>query len=79
MATSPVLLLQRCHYIIYVRSSGATLRYANLYSATLSDIHAGFTYPDICVCKVPLHQARNLVCYNPPDMPTSKVRLPRVC
>ena len=31
--------------------------------ATLSDMHAGFIYSDACVCKVLLHQARNLICY----------------
>ena len=45
----------------YIRS-GATLRYACLYSATLSDMHAGFIHSDTGVCKVLLHQARNLVC-----------------
>ena len=30
---------------------------ACLYSATLSDMHAGFIYSDTYVCKVLLHQA----------------------
>ena len=76
MATSLVLLLQRCHYIRYFCWSSATLRYACLYSATLSDMHAGFIYSDTRVCKVLLHQARNWYVTNPPDMPTGKVRLP---
>ena len=63
MFTSLVLLLQRCHYIRHVCWSGATLRYAYLYSATLSDMHAWFIYSDTRVCKVLLHQARNLVSY----------------
>ena len=63
IATSLVLLLQRCHYIRHVCWSGAKLRYARLFSATLSDMHAGFIYSDTRVCKVLLHQARILVCY----------------
>ena len=62
MATIMVLFLQRCHYIRHVCRSGATLRYACLYCATLSDMHAGFIYLDTRACKVLLHQARNLVC-----------------
>ena len=63
MATRLVLLLQNCHYIRHVCWSGTTLRYACLYSATLSDMYAGLNYSDTRVCKVLLHQARNLVCY----------------
>ena len=63
MATSLVLLLQRCHNVRDVCWSGATFRFACLYNATLSDKHAGFIYSDARVCKVLLHQARNLVCY----------------
>ena len=63
VATSLVLLLQKYHYLRHVCWSGATLRYACLYSATQSDMHAGFIYSDTRVCKVLLHQARNLVCY----------------
>ena len=37
--------------------------YACLNSTTLSDMHAVFIYSDTRVCKVLLHQARNLVCY----------------
>ena len=58
-----VLLLQRRHYIRHACWSGATLRYACLYSATLSVMHVGFIYSDTHVCKVLLHQARNLVRY----------------
>ena len=43
--------------------TGTDLRYACLFSATLSDMHAGFIYSDTCVCKVLFNQARNLVCY----------------
>ena len=63
MATSLVLLLQGCHYIRHVCWSGATLRYAWSYRATLSDMHAGFIYSDTGVCEVLLDQARNLICY----------------
>ena len=65
MATSLVPLLQRCHYIRHVCQSSATLRYACMYSATLSDLHTGFIYSASRVCKVLLHQAGNLVCYKP--------------
>ena len=56
-------VLQRCHYIMHVYLSGATLTYACLYSAILSDMHAGFIHSDAHACKVLLHQARYLVCY----------------
>ena len=36
---------------------------ACLYSATLSDMHAGLIYSGTRVCKVLLHQARIMVCY----------------
>ena len=51
IATSLVLVLQKCNYIRHVCWPGATLRYACLYSATLSDMHAGFIYSDTHVCK----------------------------
>ena len=52
MVTSLVLPVQRCYYIRYVCWFGATLRYACLYSATLSDMHAGFIYSGTytCIC-----------------------------
>ena len=50
MVTSLVLPVQRCHYIRHVCLSGATLTYSCLYSATLSDRHAGFNYLDTCIC-----------------------------
>ena len=50
VATSLVLLLQRCHYIRHVCWSSATLRHTCLYSAALSDMHAGFIYSER-VCK----------------------------
>ena len=81
MATSLVLLLQvhRCHLIRHVCLFGATLRHACLYSATLSDMHAGFIYSDACVLKC--FSIRQEIGYvtNPPDTPTGKVCLPRVC
>ena len=57
MATSLVLLLQGCHYIRHVCWSGATLRYACSYSATLSDmqIHVFVKCSSI--------MARNLIYY----------------
>ena len=72
MATSLVLLLQRCHYVRHVCWCGATLRYACLYSATLSDMHAGF---------VKCFSIRQELWYvtNPLDMDTGKVWLPWVC
>ena len=39
IVTSLVLPVHRCHYIRHVCWSGATVRYACLYSATLSDMH----------------------------------------
>ena len=79
MATSLMLLLERCHYVRHVCWSGATLRYACLYSETLSDTHAGFIYPDACVSEVLLHQARNLVCYKSTRHAYRQgARLPRV-
>ena len=48
--TSLVLPVQRCHYIRHVCWSGATLTYACLYSATLSNMHAVFIYSDTCIC-----------------------------
>ena len=50
MVTSLVLPVQRCHYIRYDCWLGATLTYACLYSATLSDMHVGFIYSDTCIC-----------------------------
>ena len=46
-ATLTGVPLRQTHLLI-----GATLRYPGLYSATLSDMNAGFIYPDTCVCKV---------------------------
>ena len=43
----------------HVTYTAATLGHACLYSATLSDMHAGFIYSDTSVCKVLLRQARN--------------------
>ena len=60
---SLVLPVQWCHYIRHVCYYGATLRYACLYSATQSDMHARFIYSDMRVCKVLLYQGRHLVCY----------------
>ena len=37
--------------------------YACMYSITLSDMHAGFIYSDMRVCKVLLYQARHLFCH----------------
>ena len=56
-----VPLHQTC--LLIMSGSCATLRNTCLYSATLSDMHAGFIYSDTRVCKVLLHQARNLVYY----------------
>ena len=62
--TSLVLPVERCHYIWHVWWSGATLRYACLYNATISDTHAGFLNSSTHVCKVLLYQTRlHLVCY----------------
>ena len=44
-----------------IKSDIATLRYACLYSTTLSDMHAVLIYSDTRVCKVLLHQARPFV------------------
>ena len=75
MATSLVLLLQRCNFIRHVCWSSANLRYACLYNAPLSDMHAGLIYSDTRVWKVLLHQARFLVC----QKSTSHVYRLRVC
>ena len=63
------LLLQRCHYIRHAYRSGATLRCACLYSATLSDMHDWvqlFRYPcslsaspsGMKSCMLQIHQTR---------------------
>ena len=80
--TSLVLALlpvHKCHYIRHVCGSGAILRYACLYSATLSSLHAGFIYSDMRVCKMLLHQAQHLDCYNTSDKPIGIVPLLRLC
>ena len=56
--TSLVLLVRWCHYTKHACWFVATLRYACLYRATLSDMYAGFIYSFTRVCKVLLYQAK---------------------
>ena len=73
-----MLPFQRSHYIRHVCLSGVTLSYACLYSATLSEMHAGFIYSDTRVCKVFSIRQGIWSVANLSDMPTGKVPLSQV-
>ena len=76
MVTILLLLLQRCHYIRHGCWSFVTLRYGCLYYQTC--MLGSFIQIHMFVKCFSIRQDIWSVT-NPPDMPTGKVPLPRVC